>query len=136
AYLLQGEGIARLIWTGNTGPTGGATAALKDRDTIVNNIHITRLTSANLTPISISVPANPIAPSAPFTYSIVDSTGLNQYKLLNPATGLQVTSYTTTSAQGTTQTPIVVFNPAGVGFQRGSMTVTAEGDTRTFILNA
>jgi hypothetical protein len=106
-----------------------------NKDTLLNNSRVDRLIPGFFKPIDIAVAANVTAPNAPVTVSIVDSTGLDQYKVMDP-NGNPVNSFTFSVPQGTTFSPNLRFLGTGVGYQRGSVTVSAEGETRFFILNA
>lgn len=133
-FNLVGEGTTRLTWTGNTAQ-GGTPNLVTNKDTLLNNSRVERLIPGFFKPIDIAVAANITAPDAPVTVSIVDSTGLGQYKIMDP-NGNPVNSFTFSAPQGATFSPNIRFLPTGVGYQRGSITVNAEGETRFFILNA
>ncbi|MBL7989495.1 MAG: choice-of-anchor D domain-containing protein [Chlorobi bacterium] len=133
-FNLVGEGTTRLTWTGNT-TQGGTSGLVTNKDTLLNNSRVDRLIPGFFKPIDIAVAANITAPNAPVTVSIVDSTGLDQYKVMDP-NGNPVNSFTFSVPQGTTFSPNLRFLGTGVGYQRGSITVSAEGETRFFILNA
>lgn len=133
-FILVGQGTTRLTWTGNTAQ-GGTSGLVTNKDTLLNNSRVDRLVPGFFKPIDIAVAANITAPNAPVTVSIVDSTGLDQYKVMDP-NGNPVNSFTFSVPQGTTFSPNLRFLGTGVGYQRGSITVSAEGETRFFILNA
>ncbi len=132
-YTLEAEATPRLIYIGNV--ASGGTADVKSGDTLMNGIKVTRLAWQDFMPLTISnTNNNKTAPNAPVTFTLVDPT--NQYKLVNPNTGQLVNSLSTPLSALGASTPAIRFSPKGVGAQVATMTVNAEGEIRSYVLNA
>ena len=124
-YTLSAQGSTRINWIGNIAQGGTATVA--SGDTLMSNISVQRLGSGNFTPVTVSnFNTNAAAPPAPVTVSINDPSG--QFSISGPAT----------ASLGANQSysPVIRFAPTGVGFQNATLTITADGETRTFPLKA
>ncbi|MGE3800498.1 MAG: hypothetical protein AB7H80_05715, partial [Candidatus Kapaibacterium sp.] len=126
SYLLQAQGLTRINWVGNVAQ--GGTANLLNGDTILNFRKVPFQTSETFTPITIqNINTDPLAtPAAPVSYTLIDQTGTY--------------SITPTSASlnsGQNSVPQVTFNAVGApGLKVATLIITAEGETRTFTLNA
>ncbi len=133
SYTLEAEATPRLIYIGNV--ASGGTASVASGDTLINGIKVTRLAWQDFMPLTVSnTNNNGKAPSAPTSFVLNDPT--NQYKIVNPDNGQLVNTYSTgLTALGST-TPAIRFSPKGVGPQRATLTVNAEGEIRTYVLYA
>jgi hypothetical protein len=125
SFPLAGVGTTRITWIGNIAQ--GGTALVKNGDTLLNGLKVTRKGSQTFTPITIQNfnPNVAQTPLALVTYTIIDPTG--QYSV-SPASILLGASQSSS--------PVITFNPTGVGLQQATLIVNAEGEIRTFILNA
>ncbi|MCC7438765.1 MAG: choice-of-anchor D domain-containing protein, partial [Armatimonadetes bacterium] len=132
-YMLEAEATPRLIYIGNV--ASGGTATVKSGDTLMNGLKVTRLAWQDFMPLTISnTNNNGKAPSAPVTFTLVDASG--QYKLINPSNGQLVNSLSTPLSALGASTPAIRFAPKGVGPQRATLTVNAEGEIRSYVLYA
>jgi hypothetical protein len=125
-YLLGAIGTTRIQWQGNL--TQGGTAGMLSGDTLLKNINVVRRSTRNFMPLTllnINLDPAQFPTQANVTYTINDPTG--QYSI---APG--------TAALGASQssTPVITFTPTGVGSQPATLTVTADGEVRTFVLYA
>lgn len=126
SFVLAGEGAPRIRWIGNVAQ--GGTATMADGDALLEGKQVIFGTSETFTPFTLENILDPsiVAPFAGVTYTLVDPNG--NY------------SITPTSASldgGETSTPEITFNAQGVvGVQEATLVVTADGETRTFLLRA
>jgi len=133
SYTLKAEGSPRIKWIGNLAQ--GGTAAMANGDSLLNGIKVARLYPQDFTPFTLeNFNTNQAAPPAPVTYTIDDPT--NQYAFVDPTSGDLTMTYSTSLGATKSSTPVVRFSPTGVGLQPAMMTVEADGETRTFVLNA
>jgi hypothetical protein len=124
SYPLAGVGTTRIEWLGDTAQ--GGTMQMNNGDTLMRFIRVDRRSSGTFRPLTIrNFGTNPGAPPAPITYSISDPTG--QYSI-SPSS--------TTIGSLQTSTPVITFTPTGVGPQPAYLTASADGEFRTFMLNA
>jgi hypothetical protein len=125
SYPLAAQGTTRIQWIGNIAQGGTSTVA--SGDTLMKTLVVRRGTAQNFTPLSIlNFNLNAAAPTAPVTFSIIDTSG--QFSMVAPAT--------TALGANSTFTPQIRFSPIRVGFQQAVLTVTADGETRTYPLKA
>jgi hypothetical protein len=93
----------------------------------MKNIVVRRGTTQTFTPLTIlNFNTNPAASAAVVTFSIVDTSG--QFSMVAPSTG--------SILAGASFTPQIGFSPTRIGFQNAMLTVTADGETRTYPLKA
>lgn len=124
SFYLNAKGTSRVAFIGNVGQ--GGTVAMASGDTLMSSIFVSRGSSAGFTPMTLTnVGTDSSLPAAAVTYTIAGGGG--QYSI-NP-TGA-------TLANGQSTTPTITFNAVGVGPQPATLTVNADGEVRTFTLNA
>ncbi|MEP7218509.1 MAG: choice-of-anchor D domain-containing protein, partial [Bacteroidota bacterium] len=123
-YLLGATATARITFTGNI-PQGGSTT-MANRDSLMNNISVTRGQSQGFTPFTLTnINNNGAAPGAVIKYTIKGISG-GQYSI----------APSSTLTAGQTASPVITFSPTGVGLILDSLIVNAEGDIRTYSLKA
>ncbi len=123
-YTLNGEGIPRIAWIGNT--SQGGTTPLDDGDILMRSIEVRRLTSGQFTPITIRNNGTSLtAPPAKVTYTLIDASG--QYSIAPTSANL---------GAGEVSTPDITFAPTGAGEQQARLRVNADGEIREFLLAA
>lgn len=126
SYLLRAQGVTRINWTGNTAQ--GGTPGVADGDTILNGSQVTFGTSKTFTPLTIeNINLDPLAsPPAPITYILNDPIG--NYSIAPSSDVLN---------GGQQSVPQITFNALGdVGIQEATLTVIADGESRTYLLRA
>ncbi|MDB5033535.1 MAG: Fibronectin type protein [Chlorobi bacterium] len=124
-YYLGGTATPRITFTGNIAQGGSATMA--NRDSLMNNVSVTRGQSQGFTPFTLTnINNNAAAPGAVITYTIKGISG-GQYSIAPSSSTLTA---------GQTASPVITFSPTGVGLILDSLIVNAEGDIRTYSLKA
>lgn len=126
SFALAGEGKSRIKWTGH--PSDGGTADVDDGDVLLDGIQIVFGEVRDFQPFTLENILDPavVAPSADVTYTLVDPTG--SYSIAPTSASLD---------GGETSTPTITYSATeGVGEQRATLIVTADGETRTFTLRA
>ena len=128
SFTLSGTGLPRVSWTTNT--SSGGTPALNSGDTLMDDIIVPRRTCRDFNPFTLmNFSTNDAIPPAQITYTI-DSAGMisTQYQLVTPAVE--------NLGPGQTSTPTIRFCGTGLGNQTARLTVNADGEIRTFYMNA
>jgi hypothetical protein len=124
-YNLAAQGTTRIQYIGNV--SQGGTSTMINGDTLLLGKIVTRKTSQGFTPLSIlNFNGNSAAPPANVAYAIIDPSG--QYSV-SPSSG--------SIGANQTSTPVVTFNPTGVGIQEATLRVSADGEpARNYLLRA
>ncbi|MBC8144934.1 MAG: choice-of-anchor D domain-containing protein [bacterium] len=127
-YQLAAAGIARIAWQTNIAQ--GGSLALLSGDTLLTNRFVLLNSSADVTPMTLAnINPDPTQPAASITVSI-DSAG-------GPSTQYSIVGASSASlGPNATFTPVIRFNPSRLGPQIAHLRVTADGETRLFILAA
>ncbi len=120
--VLAAEGLNRINWIGDTAQ--GGTLTMADGDTLMSNLLVLRGDTAVFTPVTIENFGASGGAGAPVSVTISDPSG--QFTVLPPATA--------TLDGGQTYTPQIQFIALGVSYQYATMTITADGQVRTFPL--
>lgn len=121
-FVLAGEGVPRTTWIGNIAQ--GGTATMRDGDTLFRNIALYNGLVQDYTPLTINIAPGGNTP-APITYTLTDPTG--QFRIDRTSQNVM---------PGGNSTPVITFAPTGVGFQTARLVVNAEGEVRTYVLQA
>lgn len=125
-FELHGTGVTRIAWTGNIAQGGTGTVA--SGDTLINGTQVTFGTVGTFTPLTVgNINLDPLAtPPALVTYTLNDPTG--HYSISPSSTMLN---------GGQSSSVQISFNAMGdVGYQEATLTVTADGESRTYLLRA
>lgn len=123
SYTLRGEGIPRISWIGNA--LDGGTDGIASGDLLLQGVEVRRTTSRDFRPMTIANGGKSrTAAPAIVTFSLNDPAG--QYRLSTTAVAL---------AAGESITPVLTFAPTGVGEQKATLVVNADGEIRTYLLD-
>lgn len=124
SYLLAGVGVPRIAFIGNT--SEGGTANVADGDRFLAGVEVRRNTSKTFRPLTIlNNGKSTTAPAARVTYTIDDPTG--QYTIAPAQTDLRAQE---------SSTPAITFAPTMAGLQRATLVVNADGEVRSYPLEA
>ncbi len=125
SYTLAATGLTRINWIGDVNE--GGTAGLSDGDTLLKDKRVRRLQSGSFMPITVeNFGGNVEAPAAEISLTIVDTSG--QYSIVGPSTA--------SIGSGESFTPTIEFDPKYVGYQPATLIVNADGEIRTYVLDA
>jgi hypothetical protein len=128
SYTLAAIATTRIGWTGDIAQ--GGTATLASGDSLMKNSLVLRYGTGSFTPITVqNINANVAAAPATVTLSI-DSAGAvsTQYSIVGASSA--------SLSAGQTFTPVIRFDPTGVGPQNARLVVNADGEIRTYPLIA
>lgn len=126
SFALAAEAEPRIRWIGHVDQ--GGTAAANDGDVFLEGQQVIFGNSRTFTPVSVENILDPLieAPPADVTFTLIDPIG--NYSIDPTSASLD---------GGDRATPEITFNAQGdVGVQEATLVVTAEGETRTFLLRA
>jgi len=128
SFALAAVGLTRAEWTGNLDQGGTPTVA--SGDVLMSTIEVRRLSTGSFTPLTIrNINVNPSAPPMVVTFT-VDSAGGASYQYRLGSASIAALG------PGQSYTPTIDFEAMGVGPQPGRLTVSVDGETRTFALSA
>ena len=124
-YKLEAEADPRILWIGNI--SEGGTAGVADGDSLFEGFQVIFGNSATWSPITLENTLGfGVAPPANITYNLIDPTGSYAIDMTSDAID-----------GGEQSTPQITFNATvGVGYQEATLEVTADGETRSFLLRA
>ncbi len=124
SFELAASGETRTMWAGNL--SEGGTDRVADGDVLLSDKRVRRLQTETYHPIEITdLNSTSTAPTVDITYKVVDPTG--QYTIDRTSESISA---------GETSRVGVTFTPTGVGTQEAKLIVTADGETRTYVLRA
>lgn len=120
-FVLAAEGTPRTIWFGSVAE--GGTPDVLDGDTFFEEIKVPNNTSASFQPLTIQV-SDVKGPDMEVTFTIIDATGT-----------FSVDPLSATVSPGSSISPVITLAPVRrVGWQEATLIVTADGETRTYLL--
>ena len=120
-YILAGQGIPRVLWTGNIAQ--GGTPGVANGDTLFLGIRQPNNTVQTYTPLTLTLPNVP-GPPASITYTLIDPTG--QFRIDRTSDNIPL---------GGSVSPVITFAPdARVNIQEATLIVNAEGEVRRYLL--
>lgn len=141
-YGLGAEGLTRIGWIGNSAE--GGSAGLQSGDILLSTIDVDRGDSRDLRPFVVrNVNPDPTQGRASVSYTLDDP--LDEYSLSVPGgsvtgSGTRQDGSVTIGANEANE-PVITFAPHpggtryGTGVQEATLSVTADGETRTFLLH-
>ncbi len=124
SYILRGNGFRCIEWVGDVAE--GGTARLENGDTLLGNFQVPIGSAQSYNPININQLSSDKGCNEPVAV---------QYTLNDPAGNYSVTPTSEIVPVGGTATPTITFDAQnGVGHQEATLTVVADGESRTFLL--